>query len=460
MLELCEENQIRLTFRLGYSWDNGFRKSTAAQQIALLVDPEQRKRWYEFCRQTYSLASQFHCYAGAFISWEDFWCLTIGPSLPDEERRHWAKYVGYPRDTLPARNNPAMVEFFDFFDNLFANDFFVATKKCVPNLGIEVRMDDDPIFRGDTQISAFVHKKMFAAPDLRDVYLYWGPHMGARNEGDLISAELASNLLLNALRKARNLASPEARLIMAQFNYVDNSPGFDRNSHIAPDQLKDFVNRNSEILRQYCTATYAWSNVSYHHNAVINGTFSGGSSFWEFDDALVRLDDNQPCVTVFPGGSVRQSLDTDTLVCAGLAAPGNVRLEFSAKTISDTDSTVTLGDKSAVVHTWQRQKEWRRYAVDFEAVALVNQSLQISVKNGALIDSLSLANHTQEIGARDKNFSRDVLYADLAWAISRRPMPAISPPCRPPAWKTTNGLLTPPPSPFRSKTVTTGSSLA
>jgi hypothetical protein len=419
LLAACEQRNVRLTLRLGYAWDNGFRDSAPRQQVALLVEPEQRKRWYEYCDQTYKLASQYRCFVGSFISWEDFWGLLAGASLNEDGRRQWARHIAYPNEIVPARNERRMEEFFDYFDQLFAGDFFASTRRHVPNLGIEVRMDDDPVFDGTTYIKSFVHRKIFAAPGLRDAYLYWGPFMGARNESDLISAETATNLLVAALRKARNLVAPETKLIMAQFNYVDNTPGFSRNSRIAPDQIKAFIGRSSEILRQYCSGTYVWSNVSYSHNAVNNGTFSTGSDFWIFEDALAGIEQDQPCVTIFPGGSITQQIGMNTAVSAGLAgSTRDIRVEFSAKPVKKGSCTVSLGGTSVEVPLTD-PGSWRRYVAHFDQAKVADQSVRLSVENGALVDDIILTNHVQQIGARDKNFSRDVLYGDLAWDISR-----------------------------------------
>jgi hypothetical protein len=206
---------------------------------------------------------------------------------------------------------------------------------------------------------------------------------------------------------------------MAQFNYVDNTPGFSRNSRIAPDQIKAFIGRSSEILRQYCSGTYVWSNVSYSHNAVNNGTFSTGSDFWIFEDALAGIEQDQPCVTIFPGGSITQQIGMNTAVSAGLAgSTRDIRVEFSAKPVKKGSCTVSLGGTSVEVPLTD-PGSWRRYVAHFDQAKVADQSVRLSVENGALVDDIILTNHVQQIGARDKNFSRDVLYGDLAWDISR-----------------------------------------
>jgi hypothetical protein len=420
ILELCEASNIGLTLRLGYSWDNGFSNSTMQRQIALLTDPEERKRWYRFCEQTHALAARYKIFRGAFICWEDFWGFLTGASLNEPERKAWAAKIRYPKDTVPARNEPAMEEYFDYFDHVFADDFFVATQKYFPDLGMEVRMDDDPIFQDGVLVRWFVHKKMFAAANLRDVYLYWGPFMGAENKGDLISADTAITLLTNALEKAQRLSAPNSRLIVSQFNYRDNTPGFSHNSQIAPDQFEDFIRKSSVILNRYCAGIYTWSNSSYHHSVINNGTFSTGAAFWKFQHAVVGLEDGQACVSIFPGGAIAQWIEPNSAISAGLTDSPHALLEFSAKAPANTTCIVTLGTKSETVPL-KGQDRWYRYSVDFDHPQVAGSTLAISFARGALVDDIVLSNHKQLIGALDSNYTRDVTYADLAWGLSRKP---------------------------------------
>jgi len=418
LLDLCETKGMALTLRLGYEWDSGFSSATKQSQVALVVDPAQRKLWYDFCDQTYALASRYHCFHGAFICWEDYWGLLSGASLSEAERKKWAAYIHYPKATVPARDEPSMEEYFDYFDEILANDFFVGTKAHFPGLGMEVRLDEDPIFKNSRPIKSFVHRKMFAAPGLTDVYLYWGPYLGARNEGDLISADTAVNLLRHALGKAQDLSAANARFILSQFNYRDNTPGFSRNSRIVPEQLSEFIQKSSKILNQICTGVYTWSNTSYYHNAINNGTFSGGAAFWTFDHALAGLDHDQPCVCVYPAGAILQHIDSNSAALASLTGSEPAKMEFSAKASDDTAAEISLGDQVQKL-TLKGDTLWHRYVLSFEKPKVTDQALRISVVGGALIDDVVLANHKQEMGSSDKKFARDITYADLAWALSR-----------------------------------------
>lgn len=417
ILELCAARGSSLTLRLGYAWDNGFPNATKKRQVDLLVDPEQRKKWYRFCDETYALASKHASFRGAFICWEDFWGLLAGASFKEKERKAWANYIHYPHESVPARDTPAMEEFFDYFDTLLAHDFFAGTQGHFPNLGMEVRMDEDPIFQNGAYLKSFVHKKLFSAPNLTNVYIYWAAFMGAPNEGDLISADHAVRLLLHALEKAQHLSAPDARLIISQFNFRDNTPGTSRNSQIAPDQLHDFLQRSSKILSQYCTGIFTWSNTSYFHNAINNGTFSTGSNFWRFEKAVVGLEDDQPSVSVFPGGTISQLIEPNTAVSAGLIESERAQIAFSAKASANTTCLVSLGTKSQTL-VLKGKDQWYRYEVALEKPSVAGETLSLSFPKGALVDDIVVTNHKQEMGAQNPEFARDAAYADFAWQLS------------------------------------------
>lgn len=426
VLELAEAQGIKITLRLGYAWDNGYSNTAKQRQVGLLVEPKLREGWYRFCAQTHALAMQYRSFAGAFICWEDYWAFLAGAGMDEAGRKAWARYIHYPRDTIPARTEPQMEEYFDYFNQVFAQDFFPATQRHFPGLGMEVRLDYDPIYDQGKFLKYYIHKQQFSAPNLRQVYLYWGPFMGALNEGDAITADLALRLLVIALERAQALSSPEASVIISQFNYRDNTPGFSHNSRIMPEQMDEFIRRSAPILRQYCTGVFTWSNHSYRHNAINNGTFSTGPAFWNFTRALAGHDRDRTSVSVFPGGSLVQQIEPNTAICAGLIDSESARLEFSAKSVTGVTGVVSLGGQEQTV-TLKDGGQWHRYTVDFAKPQVAGQTIGLTFPQGAQVDDVVLANHTQVMGPQDPNFTRDVSYADLARAMTREPEPITEP---------------------------------
>lgn len=426
MLELADRSGIKITLRLGYAWDNGFSNDAKKRQVGLLVEPELRKRWYQFCAATYTTASRHRSFAGAFICWEDFWAYLGAAEADLAGRQTWARYIGYPVDSVPARREPRMEEYYDRFNEVLTRDFFPTSQQHFPGLGMEVRLDFDAIFDGERFLKYYVHRQQFNAPNLRKVYLYWGPFMGALNQGDEITADTAVRLLITALERAQSLASPEAELILSQFNYRDNTPGFSHNSRLIPGQVGEFIRRSAPILRQYCTGVYTWSNHSYAHNAINNGTFSTGPSFWQFDRALAGLDDGQPCVSVYPGGRISQTIEPNTVTCAGLDTTDTVEFSFRAKAAVDTTCTVSLDGASHTIPL-KGDRQWNRYTVTLKRPGSSSPRLDLSCLDGAVIDDVTLSNHTQRMGSDHPEYVRDVSYADLADAITDSPATLTGP---------------------------------
>ncbi len=426
ILELGDSNGIKLTLRLGYAWDNGYTNFSIKRQVDLLVQPKLREDWYRFCKQTYDIASKHRSFAGAFISWEDFWDFLAGSRLNEAERKTWATLINYPRSAVPARNDPQMEEYFDYFNEVFAIDFFAATQSIFPGLGMEVRSDFDAIFDRDKFLKWYVHKKQFSAPNLKNIYLYWGPYMGARNEGDQISADFAVNLLRTSLERARALSSPDAKFIIAQFNYRDNSPGFSKNSSIVPEQLGDFLRKSAPILRRYCDGVYTWSNHNYRHNAINNGTFSLGPEFWHFSHALSGVSGDRTVVSVFPGGIIKQYIEPNDGGSAGVSNGTSARLDFVAKAAISDVCVVTLGGESQSISI-RGDGQWNRYSATFSKSDYAGNQLSMSFSGGAHVDDVVLSNHTQMMGPHDPNYARDSTYADLVWAMTKHRESVIGP---------------------------------
>jgi hypothetical protein len=416
IFELGNVHGIKITLRLGFAYDHGHSSLVQHRQVGILVNSKLREGWYRFCQQTYDLASKYYSFSGAFICWEDFWDFFHGAGLNQAQRKVWAKYINYHQEIVPSRGEPLMEEYFDYFNDVFTLDFFTATQRIFPNLGMEVRLDYDPIYKDGEFLKYYIHKKQFSAPNLKKVYLYWGPYLGAINEGDQISAEMAVRLLVVALERAQTLSSPEAKFIISQFNYRDNSPGHNRNTRIIPEELDEFILKSAPILRHYCDGVYTWSNYSYRHNAINNGTFSMGSKFWSFSHALVGIEDNRIYLSAYPGGSITQYFDPDAP--AILQDGTKARLEFSAKSMANTICVASLGGQSHII-TLIGDGQWNTYSAEFPITDVAGQQLILSFPQGAHIDDVVLSNHTQMMGPHDSNYVRDITYANLAWAITK-----------------------------------------
>ena len=414
ILTICDELQIDVRIRVGYAWDIGNPGYDPLGQVKILTDSPTRARWYRFADKLYSEVRNHKSYKGAFISWEDFWTYFRGAVMNPSDREKWGTLVHYPKGIVPPRNSPQMIEYFDAFDELFVNDFFRATLRHIPELGIEVRMDDDPVFDGDRHISSFTHTKMYNCPELKHLYFYWGPFMGAPNQGDEISADQAMQLLKSATEKIHALAPQAISITLAQFNFVDNTPGFSRNSRIQREGLEDFLVKASRYLALSSIPTYTWSNSSYFHNSLSNGTFSAGRNGWRFERAIPTFRDNNFVATLLECGSITQTLGADAIAAAAFTDNCAVSAEFSARAldrdaiISTSLGEITAQSKLAV------DKGWTKVKVDLPRFAVSNPVLSIASDFPVEVDNIVLSNHLQELGPHSSNAMRDSNYATVA----------------------------------------------
>src|SRR5690606_2086158 len=131
------------------------------------------------------------------------------------------------------------------------------------------------------------HERTFdlgGAPNATTI-IYYTPAWGAENKGDLASAEEAMARFRYLLQQVRE--HTQNPVFIDQFNFVDNTPGFERNTRIDPPQVGDFLKQAGQAIAGQ-TAGYAlWTMWDVTSNIAANGEFERGLDGWKTTDATV-----------------------------------------------------------------------------------------------------------------------------------------------------------------------------
>lgn len=307
LIQSAAEEGLDVLLRVGYAHDisNTPDKLHHDRAPDILRDPATRAAWLDYLRDVQDLASAHPNFRYAFLTWEDFFFFDY-TYAPEDARLAASKRLGYPEflgqlsnaeyrnyygdearpdrvHPIPAYNTKPIAAFSRFWDEWLLK-VFAESRAVMPNLNMEVRVDCDPVPMPDRFVC---HERTFdlgGAPDATTI-IYYTPAWGAENNGDLASAEEAMARFRYMLQRVRE--HTQNPIFIDQFNFVDNTPGFERNTKIDPAQVGDFLKKAGEAIAGE-TAGYAlWTMWDVTANIAANGEFERGLDGWKTTDATV-----------------------------------------------------------------------------------------------------------------------------------------------------------------------------
>lgn len=307
LLTAAEGEGLDVLLRVGYAHDisNTPDKLHHDRAPDLLRDPATHRAWLAYLEEVRKVASSHPNFRYAFLTWEDFFFFDY-TYAPEEVRLAAAKRLGYldflrklPAPTysayyggdsradrvhpIPAYNTPPIAAFSRFWDEWLLR-VFAESRAVMPNLNMEVRVDCDPV---PTPERFVCHESTFdlgGVPDATTI-IYYTPAWGADNNGDLASADEALARFRYMLEQVRrHTGNP---IFIDQFNFVDNTPGFERNTRIDPAQVGEFLKRVGDEIASK-TAGYAlWTMWDVTANIAANGEFERSLDGWKATGATV-----------------------------------------------------------------------------------------------------------------------------------------------------------------------------
>lgn len=307
LLAAADREQLDVLLRVGYAHDISNTPDRLHHDRApdLLRDPAARRAWLAYLADVRQVASAHPSFRYAFLTWEDFFFFDY-TYAPEDARLAASKRLGYPEflkqlpeseynafygderkpdraHPIPAYNTRPIAAFSRFWDEWLLQ-VFAESRTVMPNLNMEVRVDCDPV---PTPERFVCHERTFdlgGAPGATTI-VYYTPAWGAENNGDLASADEAMARFRYMLEQVRR--HTENPIFIDQFNFVDNTPGFERNTRIDPAQVGDFLRRAGETIAAQ-TAGYAlWTMWDVTANIAANGEFERGLDGWKTIAATV-----------------------------------------------------------------------------------------------------------------------------------------------------------------------------
>lgn len=316
---------LDVLLRVGYAHDisNTPDRPHHDRTTGLLRDPATHAAWLAYLRDLEAVASTHPNFRYAFLSWEDFFFLDY-THAPEEERLKISERLGYSgflrklpaaeyrslyggearegrEHPIPAYNTLPIAAFSRFWDEWLL-ELLAKSRAVMPDLNMEVRTDCDPV---PAPKYYACHERTYdlgGTPNATTI-VYYTPAWGAENHGDLASAARASERFRYMLAKIRQ--HTDNPIFIDQFNFVDNTPGFEHNTRIDPAQMSEFLQQAGGIIAGETTGYALWTMWDVTANIAANGEFERGLDGWKTTGAtLMNSVGNGKYVHLSPGGTL------------------------------------------------------------------------------------------------------------------------------------------------------------
>ena len=310
LLEKVQAHGLQIILRLGYTHDNGPYSEPEGylRQIVVGADSVMFNAWCDYLDRVWAIARLFPNVLGGFITWEDFFFMDL-THIPSEQRLLFAERTGYQRYLeehysleeisarykqqpfadyneipIPAFKSSAIHLFCEFWDKVLIDTIFKESKKHFPPLTMEIRTDCDP-----QEDSYICHDSTFdVTSDTHLTTIYYTPAWGAPNDGGSESVETILKRMQYLFEHLRTKTSNV--IFVDQFNFIDNTPGFERHTGILPNEVPHFLSAVADILQHNTIGYSLWTLQDVRANALKNGLFERNYPSWEIDKGEIVFD--------------------------------------------------------------------------------------------------------------------------------------------------------------------------
>jgi GT2 family glycosyltransferase len=439
LLDKVQLHELKVILRLGYTHDNGPHSEPEGflRQIVVGAEAVMLTAWCNYLERLWNIAQSYPNLLGGFISWEDFFLMDL-THIPLDNRLLFAErtgyqnylkqhysletlaihyqqaFVSYTEIPIPAFKSSGIQLFSEFWDDLFINKIFKISKQYFPLLTMEVRIDCDP------QAESYIcHQTTFdISVDTYLTMIYYTPAWGAPNDGQLESADTLLKRLPVLFETVRNQTNNNV-IFIDQFNFIDNTPGFERNTGILPQQVAQFLVEVAPILQQQTVGYGLWAWRDVRANALKNGLFERNYPSWNLSQGEIVFDavEQKKIVLLKSGGTLQQLLST----CFGvpLVKDKLFQLDFKIKpTVAFTQQEPSLlAIYVSYNHQvcYENQVSWR--SQDWQAIHLEGLPFgigyELKLENQGiplLLADFYLYQHYQENGIIDANGQEKIFY--------------------------------------------------
>lgn len=362
LIEQAKEADLRVIIRVGYAWtfhpDAG---DSGARVHELLNDPATRDKYFMHLRKLQEMLKKYDHVVMTFMSWEDQWLHRADDRASGMLKDYFSGQPS-PPVPLPKPSELDSIQLNGYWDYLVMEHFFKPGLEIMPTLSYEVRIDKDPRFEvapdGTKTVMDWIpHAAMYKQPGPAPVSLYWAPFWGAANQGEKLPAERSLELLNAMLEEAQDFSGGQ-QMFINQFNFIDNTPGYEKNAVLEPDEIELFLSKAVCRMKDHKVMGYGlWTGQDYHESPLYNPSFSYGMDGWKLvqksphealiatehgdNDLELRTSDRLTQIIPIKYGRLPKPDDRNDWVCVD-ATPTDTAVLLKAHAGSDRPATLTF----------------------------------------------------------------------------------------------------------------------
>ncbi len=308
MCRISRELGLNIVLRVGYVHEMGVKSNPGyvERMINVLTDEKILDAWLNYLDRINKTVDNYDNFLFGFLTWEDFFFLDFFHynletrkylslktgyqdylkqyKLRDISDIYGENFSSYTEIPVPAYKTPGVKLFYEFWDN-FLITLFEKSKNHFPRLSMEVRVDCDPSEKDSEYIC---HKKVFDLGGKADItVIYYNPAWGSANNGDQITADEAAARFQRLIEWVGE--STGNLIFIDQFNFVDNTPGFEHNTKIIPGQVPEFINKSAPVINNGTIGYSLWSMKDVRANYIINNSFERDNQGWQIKNGQLTL---------------------------------------------------------------------------------------------------------------------------------------------------------------------------
>lgn len=313
LLAKIQKTGLQVILRIGYTHDNGPVSTPEGylRQVVIAEDKPTLVAWCDYLDKLWQISKKYNNLLGGFITWEDFFFMDLthipfaarleyaqktgyqrylekNYSLADISQKYGQQFLFYQDVPIPAFKGQGIHLFCEFWDHVLIYTIFTTTQRHFPLLSMEVRMDCDP--EGEQGIH-ICHDKTFDLTENSHIsMIYYSPAWGSPNQGQPESAQAILTRMQFMFDHIR--AHTQNSIFIDQFNFIDNTPGFEHNTGILPSELPDFLDNVSTVLQNNTIGYSLWTLRDVPANLLRNGLFIHHYPSWEMEQGHVTFDAN------------------------------------------------------------------------------------------------------------------------------------------------------------------------
>ncbi len=321
LLSIIDKAGLFFVNRVGYTHNlrpDNTPKGRSRCSYVMLDQDVNLQHWGGYLKSLEFIFARFDSYLYSFFSWEDFFC---GMSAMESSEKKRVKYaLGSKFNySVPINDgtNPERVRL--WYDHILSKwiQMLARGQRVMSKLTMEIRVDSDPVFVAGDDIEWFGYNDAGKVPDGSRVATYFAPYFGQENDGGALEAEDVAEKLEFMLTEVVEKRFDVKGSLLNQFNFVDNTARFIKNSNFIPDhKVVDFLHKSAPILQNLTSGYALWAYTNYRESYIFNGSFQRGLFGWKSDDSS-KLKLNRKHVHMYGPVSMSTHFELSDDTCDG-----------------------------------------------------------------------------------------------------------------------------------------------